>query len=263
MSKELVASHKELLFNSEYTGINVSGGFVYPPVVNILQSDKQFKAFGDADMSTKSYGKLFVRTESNSPGDLVDEIVGTAIKIEVGHEIRDEQTIVGSGDHLLSVEEKAEIEEKGLNPVNMVKVLLAMGESGDVIMKMKKYDEKLKNNTATSSDFPCALLPIKGSSWGSWIEIQEQMESLCQREYGTSYKDSIASLFRFSVKSKENYSSKFGNYYSFELGVELNDPEEAAAFAPLVVGMKDFGLFYKVAEKIEKAKEVEAVFKDM
>lgn len=257
MGKEIVKSQKDLLFKSEYTGINTSGGAVYPPVINVLQSDKQFKAFGDADMSTKSYGKLFVRTEANTPEDLVDEITGTAIKIEVGHEIRDSQTIVSSGDRLLNAEEKAEIEEQGLNPINMVKVLLALGDSKTVLAKAKVYEEKLKAGTASSSDFPFALLPIKGSSWGSWIEVQEQMESLCQREYGVSASDSIASLFKFSVKSKENHSTKYGKYYSLEMGVELNDPDEAAAFAPLVVGMKDYGLFYKVGEKIEEREQLE------
>jgi hypothetical protein len=266
MGKELAKSQKDLLFGSKYTGIDTSGGFVYPPIINILQSDKQFKAFEDADMSTKSYGKLFVRTENNNPEDLVEEIVGTAIKIEAGHEIRDNQTIVGSGNHLLSPEEKEAVEAEGLNPVNMTKVLLAIGESGDVIAKMKEYNKKLEKGTAQSSDFPCALLPIKGSSWGSWIEAQEKMEELCQENYGVSYRDSIASLFRFSVRSEKQHSTKFGDYYSFEVGVELNDPDEAAAFAPLVVGMKDFGMFFEVAEKVGKkneALEAEKVFEGM
>lgn len=263
MDNKLVKDQKDLLFNSKYTGINVSTGLVYPPIVNILQSDKQFKAFGDEEISTKSYGKLFVRTESNSKDDLVDEIEGTAIKVEVGHEIRDQQTILSSGSNLLSPEEKERVEEEGNTPVNMVKVLLALGDSEKVLKKMEVYKEKLEQGTATSNDFPCALLPIKGSSWGSWIEVQEQMESLCQKAYGRGYRDSIASLFKFTVKSKENYSSKYGNYYSFELAVELNDPDEAAEFAPLVMGMKDFGLFYKVAEKIEAKSDVEEVFKDV
>ena len=264
MSKEIAKVNKEIIIKPDYTGININSGFVYPPVINILQSDKQFKAFGDEDISTKSYGKLFVRTDTNSPEDLVETLEGTAIKIEAGHEIRDEQKVIGSGNYMLGPEEKEDIEQAGHTPVNMIKVLIALGDSKEVLAKMDKYKEKLEKNSATSNDFPCALLPIKGSSWTSWIEVQEQMESLCQREYGVSYRDSIASLFKFTIKSKENYSSKYGKYYSFDLAVELNDPDEAAEFAPLVVAMKDFGLFYKVAEKIEsKEKEAEKIFEGM
>ena len=263
MGAELAKVQKDLLFKSEYTGINTGSGAVYPPVINILQSDKQFKAFGNADMSTKSYGKLFIRNEANRPEDLVDELVGTAIKIEVGHEVRDEQKVIGSGDRLLSPDEKEDLESKGLKPINMVKVLLAIGDAKATSEAMVNYDKKMENNTASSSDFPFALLSIKGSSWGSWIEAQSQMEDLCQREYGVASKDSIASLFKFSIKSKEENSTKYGKYYSTEVAVELNDPDEASAFAPMVVGMKDFGMFYEVAQKIENRENVVDTFKGM
>lgn len=265
MTTEITKSQKDVLFKSDYTGINTSSGMVYPPVINILQSDKQFKAFGDADMSTKSYGKLFIRTEVNKPEDLVDKIEGTAIKIEVGHEIRDEQSVVSSGDRLLNAEEKEEIESNGLNPVNMVKVLLAVGDSKEVLEKTKEYEKKMQEGNATSADFPFALLSIKGSSWGSWIEAQQKMEELTQRNYGVGVGDSIASLFKFTVTSAEEHSAKYGTYYSTHVDVELNDPDEAAAFAPLVVGMKDYGLFYKVSEKIEGRDKADAekIFEDV
>lgn len=265
MTTAITKSQKEVLFKSDYTGINTSGGMVYPPVINILQSDKQFSAFGDAEMSTKHYGKLFIRTEVNTPEDLVEEIEGTAIKIEVGHEIRDDSGVIDSGERLLSSEEKEEVEAKGLKPINMVKVLLALGDSKEVIAQAKKYEEKLASNSATSSDFPFALLSIKGTSWGSWIEAQQKMDELCQRQYGVSANDTMASLFKFTVKSKEEHSAKYGKYYSVDVDVELNDPDEAAEFAPLVMGMKDFGLFYKVAEKTNPDKSVDAekVFEGM
>jgi hypothetical protein len=251
MANELTKVQTDLIFNSDYTGISTGASMVYPPVVNILQSDKQFKAFGDAEISTKLYGRVFVRTEANHPEDLVEEIVGTAIKIETGHEVRDDQTVVSSGGNMLSLEERQDIEEQGLRPVNMTKVLIALGTPKEVSQKMDAYKTKLEAGNATSADFPFALLPIKGSSWGSWIEAQSKMQDLCHRNYGKDYRDTIASLFKMSIKSEKQFSAKYGDYYSFEVGIELNDPDTAAEFAPLVMEMKDFSLFNKVAQRVE------------
>lgn len=255
MAKDLAISQKKVLFNTEYTGIQTGSTNTYPPIINILQSDKQFKAFGDAEISNKSYGKVFVRTDSNKLEDLKDSLTGTAIKVESGFEVRDsEQKIIESGVGFLDPVRKEEYEADGYKPLNMVKVLMAMGDSKDVLEKVKKYEELSKSRMVSKEDFPFALLVIKGSSWTGWIEAQDQMESLCQQEYGSSSRDSIASLFKFTVRSKKNYSASFGDYYSIDLGVELNDPDEAAAFAPVVVSMKDYSLFYKVGERIEPTK---------
>lgn len=266
MAKDLAITQRKVLFNTEYTGIQTGSTVTYPPVINILQSDKQFKAFGDAEISNKSYGKVFIRTDNNKLEDLKDELTGTSIKIESGYEVRSEdQKIIESGIGFLDPTQKEEYEASGYRPLNMVKVLLAMGDSKEVLEKMKKYEHLAKNGMASKEDFPFALLVIKGSSWGSWIEAQDTMEGLCQKEYGVSYKDSIASLFKFKVRSKKNYSASFGDYYSIDLGVELNSPEEAAAFAPVVVDMKNYSLFYKVGDRVqaEKVADPIAVFEGM
>jgi hypothetical protein len=263
MANELTKVQNELLFNSGYTGISTGSSMVYPPVVNILQSDKQFKAFGDADISTKLYGKLFVRTEINKPEDLVDEVVGTAIKIEMGYEVRDEQKVIASGEGMLSPEQKTEYEEQGYKALNMTKILLAIGTPEEVSKQMDIYSKKLSEGSATSADFPFALLPIKGSSWGSWIEAQSMMQELSRREYGHDYRDTIASLYKLSVKSEKQYSSKYGDFYSFVVGIELNDPDTAAKFAPVIMAMRDFSLFNEVAKRIEKKDPLEVDFDKM
>jgi len=255
MVKDLAISQKKVLFNSEYTGIQTGSSATYPPVINILQSDKQFKAFGDAEISNKSYGKVFIRTDNNKPEDLKDEIGGVAIKIESGYEVRDgEQKIIESGVGFLDPTQKEEYEANGLRALNMVKILLAHGSAKEVLAKMAKYEELSKSRMVSKEDFPFSVLVIKGSSWTGWIEAQDQMEALCQKEFGTSSRDSIASLFKFKVSSKKNYSTSFGDYYSISLDVELNDYEEAAALAPVVMQMKDYSLFYKVGERIETSK---------
>lgn len=259
-----------MIVKPEYTGIQIGGGVSYPPIINILQSDKQYKAFGDADISSKMYGKLFVRTDLNSVADLLDEIDGTAIKVETGHEVRDEKSIIKSGVGFLSKEEKAEYEGEGLKCFNMVKILVALGDSTTVLKRTVEYEKKLAQGMASKEDFPFALLVIKGSGWTTWIEAQDLMEELTQKEYATGYRDVLASAFKFSIKSKKNYSPSFGDYYSFDIGVELNSAEEAAAFAPLVMKMKDYSLFSKVGERVEadnsraEAGElVEEMFTDM
>lgn len=263
MAKDLALSQRKVLFNTEYTGILTGSSTTYPPVINILQSDKQFKAFGDAEISNKSYGKVFVRTDNNKLEDLKESLEGTAIKVESGFEVRDsDQKIIESGAGFLDPDQKEEYEANGYKALNMVKVLLAMGDSKSVLEKVKQYEEMSKSRTASKENFPFALLVIKGSSWSSWIEAQDTMEDLCQKEYGTSSRDSIASLFKFTIRSAKNHSSSFGDYYSIDLDVALNDPEEASAFAPVVVSMKDYSLFFKVGERVAQVDPVE-VFKEM
>lgn len=260
----LTKEQKSVLFNPAYTGIQTGSNVAYPPVINVLQSDKQYKAFGDEEMSNKDYGKLFVRTDTNTKADLKEELVGSAIKIEVGHEVRtDDSKIISSDNYLLNQDDKEDYKSQGYRAQNMVKVLLAMGSAKEVADKMKEYEKLVAAGRATKADFPFAVLVIKGSSWGSWLEAQNKMEELCQREYHTSATNSIASLFKFSMRSKKEHSQSFGDYYSTEVGVELNGPEEAAAFAPMVVAMKDYGLFYKVADRIADKSEdedLDAVF---
>ncbi len=267
-STALTVKQKEALFNSDYTGITVGGSVAYPPVINILQSDKQYKAFGEAEMSNKMHGKLFVRTDSNKVEDLLDEIEGTAIKIEAGYEVRDgDQKIVDSNTGFLDPDAKETAIEEGLRPMNMVKVLMALGTPEEMSKRVKEYGQKVAKGTATKEDYPFALLVIKGSSWGSWIEAQDKMEDLCQKTYQTSYHDTIASLFRLSLRSEKQYSPKFGDYYSFEVGVELNDPDTASLFAPMVFAGKNESLFWQVGKRTQEdesdSAEVIEVFKDM
>jgi len=251
MANEITVAQRKAIIKPEYTGIQIGGGVSYPPIINILQSDKQYKAFGDAEMTSKMYGKLFVRTDLNSIDDLVDEIGGTAIKIETGHEVRDDSGIIASGSGFLSPEDKEEYTSQGMKPMNMVKVLVALGNAKKVLARTAAYEKKVAQGTASKEDFPFALLVIKGSGWSTWIEVQDKMEELCQKQYSTGYRDAIASLFKFSIKSKKQHSSSFGDYYSFDMGVELNNADEAADFAPLVYKMKDYGLFNKVGERVE------------
>lgn len=270
MANEITVAQRQVIIKPEYTGIQIGGGVSYPPIINILQSDKQYKAFGDDEITSKMYGKLFVRTDLNKIADLVDEIEGTAIKIETGHEVRDDSGIVASGSGFLSADDKEEYVSQGLKPLNMVKVLVALGDSKEVLARTAAYEKKLAQGTARKEDFPFALLVIKGSGWSTWIEVQDMMEELTQKEYSTSYRDSIASLFKLSIRSEKQHSASFGDYYSFKMGVELNPASEASEFAPLVFKMKDYGLFSKVGERVQAdnskegvAEAVEEIFESM
>ena len=266
-STALTTEQKGVLFNPEVTGIDIDRlSRVYPPVINILQSDKQTSAFGEDENSiTKAhYGKLFIRTDENTLDDLKDEIEGTVIKIEQGHEVRDDEgKIVSSGTNMLSPEEKEVYEKDGYKGINMVKALLAIGSASEVDKRMEEYKVKLEAGTATKSDFPFAILVIKGSSWGGWFPTLNAMDELSMKKYGKKVDGVSPAVFKFKLSSKMEQGSSF-TYYAFDIMPVLNDGEDAVAMTKYVLEMKELGLFYKVAERIEQkedgTKELDKIF---
>jgi hypothetical protein len=264
----VTSSQSSVLFNPEYTGLGVDmKKSAYPPVVNVLQSDKQFTAFPGSKASelVDHYGKLFVRTDENVPTDLVESITGAIIKIEQGHEVRSsDNNILSSDSRFLSKEEKASYVEQGAKPINMVKILIALGDSTYVTEKMAVYKEKAEKGTVDRSDLPFAVVTVKGNSWGSWLNALESMGDLSQEKLGKRLEDVLISVFKLRVSS-EKVSGTFGDYYSLVLEPEFNTLEEAVALAPYLLEMKEIGLFYKVSERIVQAEEdvIEATFSDL
>lgn len=264
---KLVVTKKaeSVLFNQEYTGFDFSlRDAEYPPVVNVLQSDKQFKAFPSAKNSelVDHYGKLFIRTDNNKPKDLKKTITGTVIKIEQGHEVRDPSTnkIISSDSEMLSKEEKQEYWDKDMKPTNMVKILLAFGTAEKVKEQLAVYNKKMEDGTATREDFPFGVVVIKGTSWGSWLDAIDTMDSMAKESLQKGYKEVLSTVFTFEVGSKEETSS-FGDYFSVTVTPDFNSMEEATAFAPLMLEMKEIGLFYKVEERIGQEEDKEVVDK--
>lgn len=271
MSNELALTQeqKSVLFNPEYNGFNIDlRNKIYPPVVNVLSSDKQFSAFGDdaKKLTIGDYGKLFVRTDLNTMADLKDEIEGVVIRIDQGHEIRDpkENKIVGSDGRLLGKDEKSAIEAKGLKPINMIKILIALDNAANVAKKMDLLKEKMLKGEATKSDFPFAVVTIKGSSWGNWFTVVDKMDEISRKALNKPFREVASTLFKFKIKSVKETGS-FGDYYSLDIEPTLNSVEEATAFAPYLLEMKEIGLFYKVADRIksEDERKIDDVFADM
>ena len=255
MANELAISASQLdkLMSAGFTGHDIGAGNIYPSVVNVLQSDKQYEAFSDGEEITKKmYGKLFVRTDSNTTKDLVDSIEGTMIKIERGYEIRSgENKIEESGYGFLSAIEKQEWEEKGFKPVNMVKVLLALGDYKEVDKKMAELNNKISNGEVPSkADYPFCVVAIKGSSFGNWFNVEKGMQDLANEFFKKPISQIPVVGFKLVVKSSKEEGSDF-TYYALDFEVKPNDPEEAINFTKYLLEAKDQHLFYKVKERVE------------
>lgn len=263
MSKELAISDAQMdkLVSVGYTGHDIGAGAVYPSVVNILQSDKQYEAFVDGDSITKKmYGKLFVRTDSNKVEDLVDSIEGTVVKIERGYEIRSgENKIEESGYGFLDAIEKGEWEEKGMKPVNMVKVLLALGSFTQVDKKMQELKNKVsRGETPSKADYPFCIVAVKGASFGNWFNVEKGMQDLANEHFHRPLNQIPTIAFKLIVKSAKEEGSDF-TYYTFDFDVVANEAEEAINFTPYLLEAKTQPLFYKVKERINR----EEVFDEM
>jgi len=256
MGKELAIKDKamEELVSLGVTGHDIGTGNVYPSAVNILQSDKQYEAFSDGgDITKKMYGKLFVRRDGNTTKDLVDQVEGTIIKIERGYEIRDEDNkILESGYGFLDAIEKDEYTQNGEKPINMVKILLALGGSKATKTAMDKLNEKLSSGQQVSNaDYPFAVAVVKGSSFGNWFEAENAMQDLANEHFNRPISQIPVIAYKLVVKSKKEVGKEF-TYYSMDFEVEANDVEEALEFSPFLLEAKDQHLFYKVKEKVSK-----------
>ena len=244
-----------------FGGIEVqSGGNKFPPVINILQSDKQYEAFGkDAEKLTlKEYGKLFIRRdEGNTVKDLKTKVEGTVLKIEYGHEIYREgedgdRKIEGSGVGTINKSTRDYWLEShpGLTYKNMVKVIVSPSDD------MKEIEAAM-----SAGANPFALLVIKGAGWGDWFKTTAKMEQLLQGSSvytGGRLDEVLASAFRFKIKSQE-VESQDGKFKFYVPAVEpvLNELEVAYQYKDIILGFKDVSLFYGVKEAVEKKETVD------
>jgi hypothetical protein len=240
MAKELAKvdqADMDKLVGLGVTGHDIGAGNIYPSSVNILQSDKQYEAFEDGDNITKKmYGKLFIRRDSNKTTDLVDEIRGTMIKIERGYEIRDaENKIVESGYGFLNAIEKDEYGTQGLKPINMVKVLLAAGDSKETKKAMDELNAKMASGKQVSNaDYPFAVVVVKGSSFGNWFNVEKMMQDLANEHFLKPLNQIPVIAFQLVVTSKKEEGDGY-TYYSMDFNVEPNDPAEALEFSPYLL----------------------------
>jgi hypothetical protein len=264
MAKELAKvdqADMDKLVGLGVTGHDIGAGNIYPSSVNILQSDKQYEAFEDGDSITKKmYGKLFIRRDSNKTTDLVDEIRGTMIKIERGYEIRDtENKIVESGYGFLNAIEKDEYGAQGLKPINMVKVLLATGDSKETKKAMDELNAKMASGKQVSNaDYPFAVVVVKGSSFGNWFNVEKMMQDLANEHFLKPLNQIPVIAFQLIVTSNKEEGDGY-TYYSMDFNVEPNDPAEALEFSPYLLEAKEQHLFYKVKEKVHDGLDVEDI----
>lgn len=269
------------LVNPNYTGHSEIKVSRFPPVINVLQNDKQYLAFGSDGMeiTKKLYGKLFVHTQvGNKLSDLEDEIVATVLKIEEGHEVfeitidnhgkKKMGKIVASYPYMVQIpsefKDKWKRENPGKSNKDMTKAFKAEWcrlNPGFDYRNMKKIvlARKLEDGSIQKM-----LLPIKGGAWGSWFTVERTMDSLTMASsvYGHKSVNEVAiTTYRFVIGSEEGESEDgefSGFYYPVVKGVELNDPSMAYEFLKMSEEMKDFSLFFKVAEDIAD-REVEVV----
>lgn len=264
MAKELAKvdqADMDKLVGLGVTGHDIGAGNIYPSSVNILQSDKQYEAFEDGDSITKKmYGKLFIRRDSNKTSDLVDEIKGTMIKIERGYEIRDtENKIAESGYGFLNSIEKDEYAAQGLKPINMVKVLLATGDAKETKKAMDDLNAKMASGKQVSNaDYPFAVVVVKGSSFGSWFDVEKMMQDLANEHFMKPLNQIPVIAFKLIVTSKKEEGDEY-TYYSMDFNIEPNEPAEALEFSPYLLEAKEQHLFYKVKEKVHGDMDVEDI----
>ena len=256
--KEEIAAFSEV----EYTGHDMGQSNVYPSIVNVLQSDKQFKAFPDNKASelVDNYGKLFIRTEHNVLGDLVDTLDGTIVKVERGWEAYNKEgKIEESGHSFLKGDMKQALEENyGETPKNMVKVLFSPYDFQTTSIKLDALNAKINNNEAlVKSDYPFVIAVVKGDAFGSWIECEEEMNRIAAEEFGIPmYKVPIPA---FKIKlSSEKREGERGDYYVLDFKVEENDPIEAKKFFTFLPVVKEVSMFYKVKDRIGHDESSEA-----
>jgi hypothetical protein len=242
--------------NPEYTGNERTSERRYPPVINILQSDKQYDAFSEEDalqITKAMYGKLFIRRDQNYLTDLKDVISGVVLKIESGYEVLEEvdgkTKIVGSGTPMIGKNSKDawNRENPGKKYRNMVKIVLSPETDAN------KVEQKI-----AEGGMPLVMLTIKGNAWGKWFEAQKQMDSVAMASSMYGHKKAgqlLVSAFKFEISAVKEKSEEGYEYYVPVVKVSLNDVETAYGFNAMVFKMKDLSLFYRVAEAIKQQDE--------
>lgn len=253
----LTSTQKSVLIKPAYTG-NISDSRPnWIPVINIMQSDKQYEAFGeDGNQITKAmYGKLFIRKDSrsgefNTLSDLVDEIGGTVMKIQYGHEIYEKDLggqkgkMLESNTGMIPANQRETWIQQNPDKIykNMVKVVLAT----------KTVDET--KSLIASGVNPFCVLVIKGNGWGNWFDTVKEMDAQAMASALYEHQkasDLAATVFKFTVKSSKDTSEDGFVSYSPIVEVSLNSPDMATAYYELAKDMENVELFSKrIVEKV-------------
>jgi hypothetical protein len=259
---EIVKSDQEMLAemgSTGYTGMeDVGGSSIFPPTINILQSDKQYECFpGQEDEIKKSmYGKLFIRRDRNSVDELMDNIKGIILKIQTGHEVLREENgkkkIISSSNKMIGKREKDDWSDAnpGLTYRNMVKIILC-----------PEYDIEIVKGMIDAGQNPFCLLAIKGGAWPSWFEAQNQMNALAMASDTYQHKrasELVAPSFSLDVSSIQTANQDGVKYWIPAVKIFLNDIKTAYGFNNYAIEFKDLNLFGRVAADI-KRKETASV----
>lgn len=219
----------------------------YPPVINILSSDKQYKAFGDdaKNITVGMYGKLFIRKRdgNNKLSDLVSKLVVVPLKVEMGHDVymlvEGLPKFVGGEPRMIKAVERNDwlAKHQGMEYRNIVKVLVAPYTND--IEKVKKMLE-----LAEKGEMPFAMLTFKGSSWKSWFELKKKADKLTTSapDIGRPAMYVPLSRFKWTVES-EFVKDGSKEYYVPKVTPELINGEIAMEYQKLVLWAKDFPLF--------------------
>lgn len=267
---EIITDQQKLnaLTNPEYSGNDSVGGSLFPPILNILQSDKQYKAFGVEEITgdttperkkeianligelSVNKGKLFIRRQTgNTIEDLVDSVTGTLIKFEFGMEVLEgdgaNAKIVDSSNLIIKKEDKDKwlATHPGKTYRNMVKIILSPDSNREII-----------ESAISQGINPFFLLPIKGSAWPNWNKAKTEMNQLAMASniYGHKQAHKLAvSVFKFTITSMKVEQGSL-TYYVPDIKVALNDPNTAFDLSKYTLSMKDFSLFSQVPKAIEE-----------
>jgi hypothetical protein len=254
------------LDNASYYGHDMGSNNVYPSVVNILQSDKQFVAFGDdgGNITTKMYGSLFIRSDENKLSDLVETMTFTMLKVERGWEAYgSDNKLVESGLRTLNGERKESMEQDlGGVVKNMVKVLVTPYSYDDTMKMLSNVAKKSENGEAIKkTDYPFCLVVVKGSGWENWLGAEKEMKEIARASLGRSIDKTPVVAFKMTMGSDIREGDK-GKYFVPTFKIELNSGDEASKFIGLLPDLKEESLFYKVKERItqeDKPQEGEVV----
>ena len=270
MANELATAKQEAIAafsDMTYTGHDLGSSNGYPPIVNVIQSDKQFKAFGDEgdSITAKMYGQLFIRTEKNKLSDLCKEVSGTLLKIERGWEAYDETgKVQESGHGFIDSKTKDMLNAKyGSYPKNMIKLLFAPLSFADTKEKLATVSEKLAaGQSSVKSDYPFVIAVVKGDGFESWFGCEKEMKRIASEEFGMSVAKVPTVAFKLVITSKK-VAGERSDYYVLDFKIEENDPIVARQFIPFVAEVKEQSMFYKVKEKIEYEENATKTLEDI
>lgn len=244
MGKSIVTKEQMgALINPEFSGLDLDEAKTYPPSINVLQSDKQYKSFPDVKKSEliDRHGEVFVRSkEGNSLKDLKTELEGTIVGIQKGYEVYREnedrtRSFVDAGRGYYPKDEKESREEnEGVEILNMVKVVICFADSKEEVEEI-----------ISDGGNPFAILPIKKASFGEWFDAEKQMNTLALASDIYQHRGAnklLASVFRIKITGKQVEGNAF-SYFVPGLEISLNKPDTAYALASFVTQFKDIDLF--------------------